>query len=209
MQDMGEAMPDYEILELILCLAVPRGDVKPLAKALLHKFKDFTGVLNARPGMLEAVEGIGPAAITAIKLMNSAAGRMLKQRMTKSGHIVSSWDELLDYLQVLLGRDTVERLVLVFLNASFHVIDVEIHQKGTLDHTPLYPREIVKRAIDIGASGLVMAHNHPSGQVKPSKADVEITQRLKSTLAGINIKLHDHVIIGDGAYYSFKNRGLF
>ncbi|WP_420547549.1 RadC family protein [Curvivirga sp.] len=207
LKDLGRAMEDYELLELILTQAIPRGDVKPLAKRLIASFKSYAGVLSATPEELQKVEGIGEAAVVAIKLSQQSALRLLKQEAFK-GHILNNWQNLMDYLQAAMGREKVEQLRILYLNQKNHLIADEVQNIGTVNHTPLYPREIVKRALDLSAVAIIIVHNHPSGDPAPSQEDIQITNMVKDAGNNLGIILHDHIIIGHNSYLSFKTQGL-
>lgn len=205
--DMGAHMADYEILELLLCQAIPRRDVKPLAKDLISRFGSLGDVLAAEPKTLSGVPGLGESAVVGLKVVQQAALRLLKHDM-ESGHVLSSWQSVLNYCQASMGREKVEQFRLLFLNNRNRLIADEIQQRGTVDHTPLYPREVVKRALDLGASAVIMVHNHPSGDPTPSKADIQMTREVRDALSKIGIALHDHLIIGKGDFTSLKTDGL-
>ncbi|MTI10481.1 RadC family protein [Curvivirga aplysinae] len=207
LKDLGRAMEDYELLELILTQAIPRGDVKPLAKQLISYFKSYAGVLSATPEELQKVEGVGEAAIVAIKLSQQSALRLLKQEAFK-GHILNNWQNLIDYLQAAMGREKVEQLRVLYLNQRNHLIADEVQNIGTVNHTPLYPREIVKRALDLSAVAIIIVHNHPSGDPAPSQEDIQMTNMVKDAGSNLGITLHDHIIIGHNNYLSFKTQGL-
>jgi DNA repair protein RadC len=203
----GEGMPDYELLELLLSQAIPRRDVKPLAKDLLAAFGSFSGVISAEPGRLGKVKGVGDAAIAALKLTQAAALR-LAQGQVMARDVLGSWDKLMDYIQSAMGHEKIEQLRLLFLNTRNMLIADEVHQRGTVNHTPLYTREVVKRALELGASALIIVHNHPSGDPTPSGDDIAMTKEVREALAKVGVVLHDHVVVGAGRYESFKSMGL-
>ncbi|MCE2927273.1 MAG: DNA repair protein RadC [Rickettsiales bacterium] len=203
----AETLADYELLEMILFPAKPMGDVKPLAKALLAQFGSFGSVLHAEPIELAKVSGIGEAAITAIKVAKAASERLLKEEV-KDRTVVKSWTQLLDYCRLHLGHKQNEEFHVLFLNHRLELIADERQQKGTIDHTPVYPREVLKRALELGASSIILVHNHPSGDVNPSKADIEITQQIITAARSLGIEVHDHLIIGAKKHFSFKSKGL-
>ncbi len=207
LRDQGQSMDDYELLELILTQALPRGDVKPLAKELIDKFGDFGNVIATDIEDLKKISGIGEAALVAIKLNNTGSLRLLKQNAFK-GHVISGWDKLLDYCQAAMGREKIEQFRLLFLNNKNILIADEIQQYGTIDHTPLYPREVIKRALELHATSIIMVHNHPSGDPTPSDDDIAMTRKIKDAGSKLAISLHDHIIIGHGSYISFKSKGL-
>lgn len=207
-----DALPDYEILELLLASVIPRRDTKPLAKALIGEFGGFAEVLAAPPAVLEAfprVGGVGLSAAAAayLKLAEHAAQRLARLRVVDRP-VVSSWDQLLDYCTAVMGRLPTEQFRLLFLDRKNVLVADELQQKGTIDHTPLYPREVVKRALDLNASALIMVHNHPSGDPTPSKADIEMTRQVRDALRAVQVVLHDHLVIGRKGHASFKSLGL-
>lgn len=203
----GTALADYEILELMLFAAIPRADTKPLAKALLAKFGSFGAVLAADVRQLEGVTGCGPAVIAAIKLAREAGLRMLKADVI-GRTAISSWQALLDYCSARLAHEATERFHILFLDRKNQVIAEEEQQRGTVDHTPVYPREVVRRALELQASALILVHNHPSGDPAPSKADIDMTRTVREAARAVGIELHDHLVIGRGQYLSFRAQGL-
>jgi DNA repair protein RadC len=207
MANGGDGMPDYEILELLLALAIPRTDVKPLSKALLDRFGSLGEVLSASPRALGEVKGVGEAAIAALKVVRAAGLRLANQQIMNT-NAISSWDRLIDYCKAAMGYEKVEQLRVLFLDRKNVLIADEVQQRGTIDHTPLYPREVVKRALDLGASGLILVHNHPSGDPTPSREDIEMTKKVRDAGEQLGIALHDHVIIGKSKHVSFKSLGL-
>ncbi|MGD8810354.1 MAG: DNA repair protein RadC, partial [Gammaproteobacteria bacterium] len=174
----GEGMPDYELLEMLLGLAIPRRDVKPVAKALLARFGSFAGVIAADTEQLEAVSGMGETSAVALKTVRAAAVRLLQQEVM-GRDAISSWDRLLDYCRAAMAHEKVEQLRLLFLDRKNVLIADEVQQQGTVDHTPLYVREVVKRALELGASALIIVHNHPSGDPTPSRGDIAMTEQVK------------------------------
>ena len=203
----GDGMPDYELLELLLALAIPRRDVKPLAKALLDKFGNYAGVITAEPDQLTAVKGMGDGAVAALKLAQASAVRLLRQRVMRRD-VLSSWDQLIDYCSAAMAHEKVEQLRLLFLDRKNVLIADEVQQRGTVDHTPLYTREVVKRTLELGATALIVVHNHPSGDPTPSQGDIKMTRELQEALGKIGITLHDHLVIGRDGHESFRSRGL-
>lgn len=203
----AEAFADYELLEMILFPAKPMGDVKPMAKALLARFGGFGRVLMADPGELAKVEGVGEAAITAIKVAKASAERLLKEEVAERA-VVKSWTQLLDYCRLHIGHNANEEFHVLFLNGKLELIADERQQKGTVNHTPVYPREVVKRALELGASSMILVHNHPSGDVNPSRADIDITRQIIEAARALGIEVHDHLIIGAKKHFSFKSKGL-
>ncbi len=202
-----EALPDYELLEFLLFTAQPRGDMKPLAKALVARFRSFAGVLSAEPDSLLAIPGMGEASVAALKAVREAGLRLLRADVANRP-VLSSWQQLLAYCQAAAGYAEVEEFRLLFLDRKNALIADERQQRGTIDHTPVYPREVVKRALELGASALIMVHNHPSGDPTPSKADIEMTREVQKAAAVLGVILHDHVILGRGRHTSLKSLGL-
>ena len=203
----GDGFADYELLELLLTIAIPQRDVKPLAKTLIAEFKTFAGVISATPHELRAVSGMGDVSLTALKLVKVAALRLLQQE-AKDQPILNSWQRLLDYLTAAMAHETVEQFRILFLDKRNHLIADEVQQKGTVDHTPVYPREVVKRALELSATAIILVHNHPSGDPTPSRPDIEMTREIIKAAAAIGIVVHDHLIIGKTGTSSFKSLGL-
>ncbi len=203
----GDALPDYEILELLLFAAIPRRDVKPLAKALIDRFKTFAAVIAApRESLAEA--GLGDTAIDIIKVVREAALRLARAEVMNRP-VLGSWQKVLDYCRTRLAHETVEQFHLLFLDRKNALIADETQQRGTVDHTPVYPREVVKRALELGASAIILVHNHPSGDPTPSKADIEMTREVAKAAAVLGIALHDHIIVGRTGHTSLRSLGLF
>jgi DNA repair protein RadC len=203
----GDALPDYELLELVLAQAIPRGDVKPLAKLLLGKFGGFTEVIAAEPARLEEVKGVGPAVVAQFKVVQEAAKRMARGKVLNRP-VLGSWDALIDYCSIAMAHNPIEQVRVLYLDKKNVLIADEMQQKGTIDHTPVYPREVVKRALELGATAMILVHNHPSGNPQPSKADIEMTRQIVTAAKNLGIIVHDHVVIGKGQYASFKSLGL-
>ncbi len=201
------AVADYELLELILFAAAPRGDVKPLAKRLLKTFGSLGGVATADTAQLAAVDGVGDAAIAAIRACRAMAEEIIKAPVHER-NVLSSWRALLDYCHAAMAREPVEQLRLLFLDKSNTLIAEEIQQQGTIDETPIYPREVLKRALAHEAAAVIMVHNHPSGDPTPSAADLEMTRRIRDALRAVGIELHDHLVIARKGHVSFRNLGL-
>ncbi|MEX0692983.1 MAG: DNA repair protein RadC [Rhodospirillales bacterium] len=203
----GDGLPDYELIEMILFAAIPRGDVKPLAKRLLKRFGSFADTIAAPVEALQEIEGMGEASIAALKVVEQAAQR-LGQEQVMNMPVLSSWDRLIEYCRMRLGRAEREHFRVLFLNRKNVLIVDEEQQRGTIDHTPVYPREVVKRALQLGASAIIMVHNHPSGDPEPSKGDIDMTREIRETAERLGIQLHDHVIISRNGHRSFKAMGL-
>ncbi len=202
-----DGLPDYELLELLLFQAHPRGDVKPLAKALLARFGSFADVIAAAPEDLREVEGVGDAAVAALKTAEAAAVRLLKGQMADRP-LLGAWDRVLDYCHAAMDRQKTEQFRLLFLDNRNRLIADERQQTGTVNHTPVYPREVARRALQLQASAVIMVHNHPSGDPAPSTADRDMTLKVRDALAAVGITLHDHLIIGHGGHTSLRAMGL-
>jgi len=202
-----EALADYELIELVLALAIPRRDTKPAAKALLEVFGDLPGVIAASPERLKQVKGIGDAAVAALKLVQGAAVR-LAQRQVLNKPVLRSWDALIDYCHSDMARRDTEAFRVLFLDRKNVLIADEVQEAGTVDHTPVYIREVVKRALSLGASALILVHNHPSGDPSPSRDDIEMTRRVAEAAKPLGVLVHDHVVIGRQGHYSFRANGL-
>lgn len=203
----AESLADYELLEMLLFAASARSDVKPLAKNLLMKFGTFANVVNAEPASLMKVEGVGESAVVAIKVVRASAERLLRDEVGEKP-VINRWDALLDYCRINLGFKKEEEFHVLFLDNKLQLMLSERQQKGTVNHTPVYPREVVKRALELGASSMILVHNHPSGDVQPSQADVTVTGQIVQAAGGMGITVHDHVIISPNAHFSFKGEGL-
>ncbi|HKY19390.1 MAG TPA: DNA repair protein RadC [Rhizomicrobium sp.] len=203
----ADAMPDYELLELTLFAAIPRRDTKPLAKALLARFGSFAEVIAAPRARLLEVEGVGESVASHLKIVEAAA-----HRLSKTGVIgrpaLSSWAALLDYCTAAMARAANEEFRVLFLDRKNILIADEVQHRGTVDHTPVYPREIVKRALELSASAIILVHNHPSGDPAPSKADILMTREVVGAAKALSIAVHDHLVIGRGGHASFKSLGL-
>ena len=202
-----EALADYELLEMILFPAKPIGDVKPMAKDLLAAFGSFGKVLFATQPELMKVEGVNEAAVVAIKVAKAAAERLLKEDIADKA-VIKSWTQLIDYCRIHIGNIAHEEFHVLFLNNRLELIADERLQRGTVDHTPVYPREVVKRALELGALSLILVHNHPSGDVNPSKADIDVTKQIVTAARTLGIEVQDHIIIGAKKHFSFKGKGL-
>lgn len=203
----GDALPDYELLELILFSARARGDVKPLAKTLLKQFGSFAAVINAEEAALRGVDEVGDAVIAALKTVRVATQRLIKSEINDQP-VIQSWSALLDYCKLAMGSSKVEEFRVLFLNHRHALIADEVMQRGTVNHTPVYPREIVKRALELAASAIILLHNHPSGDPTPSKADIDITKKIIDAANTVSVQVHDHVIITQTGHYSFKSFGI-
>lgn len=201
------ALADYEMIELLLFLAVPRRDVKPMAKALLERFDSFAEVISAEPARLKEVSGVSDNVVIAFKMIREGALK-LSQEQILGKPVVSSWQALLDYCRASMAFHNKEQFRILFLNRKNILIADELQQEGTIDHTPVYPREVIKRALELGASALILVHNHPSGDPTPSRDDIEMTKEIDEAGKKLGVTMHDHVIVAKGSYSSFKALGL-
>jgi DNA repair protein RadC len=207
-RDAGaDAVPDYELLELILFRAAPRRDTKPLAKALLARFGTFAEALNAPEELLREVPGIGEAAITELKLVRAAEVRLMRGEVLERP-VLSSWSQVLDYCRASMGFETKEQFRILFLDKRNQIIADEVQQTGTVDHTPVYVREVVKRALELSSTAIVLVHNHPSGDPTPSRADIEMTKQIVTAAKPLGILVHDHIIVGKQGHANFRGLGL-
>jgi DNA repair protein RadC len=202
-----DAMPDYELMELALFAAVPRRDVKPLAKVLIARFGGFAEAIAAPRERLLEVEGVSESVATQLKILEAAALRLSKTRVL-GRPVLSSWAALIDYCAASMARSPTEEFRVLFLDRKNMLLADEVQSTGTIDHTPVYPREIVKRALELGASAVILAHNHPSGDPTPSRADIEMTRDVADAAKALKITVHDHVIVGRSGHSSFKALGL-
>jgi DNA repair protein RadC len=203
----SDVIADYEILEILLFASYPRKDVKPLAKELIDIFGSFANLISAPIEEIKNKTMLGESAIAAIKIVQVSANRLLKANVHKK-IILQSWKSLLDYCHASMGYEKKEQFRILFLDKKNQLIADEIQQQGTVDHTPVYPREVAKRALENSASAIILVHNHPSGDATPSKADINVTEQIMQGLAALDIKLHDHLIIAGDKHYSFAAHGL-
>jgi len=203
-----EALPDYELLELYLFRTFPRGDIKPLAKALLARFGSLTGVLSASPEELKTVTGVGETAAVDLKLLHEATLRLARQTVQKRT-VISSWSALLGYVRVALANEAREQFRVLFLDKKNQLIADEVMNHGTVDHAPVYPREVMRRALELSASSVILVHNHPSGDPTPSPADIDMTKQIVEAGRSLRISVHDHLVVGREGVASFKALGLF
>lgn len=205
----GKDMPDYELLELLLTIAIPRRDVKPLAKELIKKFKDFVGVLNASPERLSEIEGVKETTIAVLKIVKEAALRMSWQNLKNSDEpVISNWDAMVDYCRSTMAYNTIEEFRILFVDKKYHLIGEEVQQRGTVDCVSIHPREVIRSALEKGAKGIILVHNHPSGDVTPSQADIAITRKIKEAGETVEIKLLDHFIVSKYGEFSFLAKGI-
>ena len=200
------SLQDYELLELLLAQAQKRIDTKPIAKALIKRFGGFAGVMAAAPDQLQEVDGVGPAAAVIIKAVQACALRMAQQEVTKR-EVIGSWKKLLDYLRMTMAEEKTEQFRLLFLDNKNALIADEEQQRGTVNHTPVYPREVVRRALELGASAIILVHNHPSGDPTPSQDDIAMTKEVVAAADKLGISVHDHIIIGRKGHASLRSLG--
>lgn len=203
----GIGFPDYEFLELLLFRSIPRADTKPLAKALLKRFGSIADVLGADIHLLQEVSGCGPSVARDLKILAGVSERVNRAALRKRD-IFSSWDKVLAYCKAAMAHETREQFRVLFLDKKNGLIADEIQQIGTVDHTPVYPREVVKRALQLSASALVLVHNHPSGDPEPSRADISMTYMINDVVNALGIHVHDHIIIARNGYTSFRAKKL-
>jgi DNA repair protein RadC len=203
----ADAVSDYELLELVLFRAIPQRDVKPLAKDLVAKFGSFGEVIAAPRKRLQEVKGVGEAVIDELKIVHAAANRLTRGQAQKRT-VLSSWTSVIDYCRTAMAYEDTEQFRLLFLDKRNQLIADEVQQKGTVDHTPVYPREVVKRALELSATALILVHNHPSGDPTPSRADIQMTQAIIDVAKPLGIAVHDHIIVGKEGHASFKGLKL-
>jgi DNA repair protein RadC len=203
----ADAMPDYEILELVLTTILPRQDVKPLAKGLIAKFGSFADAIAAPIEKLTEIDGVKEKTAIQLKVIEAAALRLSKTRLINRP-VLSSWNALLDYCASAMARAEREEFRVLFLDRKNVLIADEIQSQGTIDHTPVYPREIMRRALELSASAMILVHNHPSGDPTPSRADIDMTREIVEAAKSLRITVHDHLVVGRGGTASFKALGL-
>ncbi len=203
----GEALADYELLEAILFRALPRRDTKPIAKELLQRFGSFAEVINASEGELRKIKWIKDAAIGEFALIRASTKRLLKSGIVKRP-VLTSWAKVLDHCRAAMAFEPREQFRILFLDKRNRLILDEVQQTGTIDHTPVYVREICRRALELNATALILAHNHPSGDPTPSRGDIEMTKEIVKVANGLGIKVHDHIILAKEGHASFKGLGL-
>jgi DNA repair protein RadC len=203
----AEALADHELVELLLFSALPRIDTKPIAKALIARFGSYEEVLAAPPEQLGKIKFMGEGAVTLVKAVEAAAIRLARKQVQKQP-VLSSWSALLDYCKAAIARAPIEQFRLLLLDRKNRLIEDAVMAEGTVDHTPVYPREIVKRALGAGASAIILVHNHPSGDPTPSRADIEMTKAIAAAAKPLGVAVHDHLVIGRAGHASFKELGL-
>jgi DNA repair protein RadC len=201
------ALADYELLEMALFRALPRRDTKPLAKALLKRFGSLTEVLAAPPARLKEVEGVGDAVVSELKLIKAFAERTAGEAVRKRT-VLSSWAALLGYCRTAMAFEEREQFRILFLDKKNQLLADEVQQTGTVDHTPVYPREVIRRALELSATAIILVHNHPSGDPTPSRADIDMTRTIVEVGKPLGIAVHDHLVIGREGHASFKGLGL-
>lgn len=203
----AEALADYEVLEYLLFAAIKQGDTKPIAKSLLDRFGSLAGVLNADAAALQRVKGVGKTSAAALKAVALASRRMARSEIAEKP-VLGSWQALIDYLTTDMAHLTVERVRVLYLDAKNRLIDDHHASEGSIDEAAIHPREVIRKAMDVGASALILVHNHPSGNPEPSRADIQITQRIAEAGRLLGVTLHDHVIIGREGHVSLRAKGL-
>jgi DNA repair protein RadC len=202
-QGGADALPDYEMLELVLFRSIPRADTKPLAKALITRFGSFAEVISAAPERLMEVKGVGEAVAMDLKLIQAASLRLVRGEVMNRPAL-SSWKAIVDYCRAAMAFETREQFRILFLDKKNHLIADEVQQQGTVDHTPVYTREVIKRALELAATAIVLVHNHPSGDPTPSMADIDMTKKIVQAGEKLGVLVHDHLIIGKKAQVSFR-----
>jgi DNA repair protein RadC len=202
-----DALLDHELLEMVLFLALPRRDTKPIARALLTRFGSFANTVAAPLPALREIEGLGEAGAAALCIVKGAALRLSRAEVMDRP-VLSNWDRLIDYLTAALSREKVEQFRVLFLDTRNRLIADEAQARGTVNHTPVYPREVVRRALELQATALILVHNHPSGDPTPSRADIEMTREVKVAATALGLLLHDHIVVGNGRHLSFRREGL-
>ncbi len=207
LQSGPDSVADHELLEMMLFLALPRRDTKPIARALLTRFGSFANAVSAPLPDLRTIEGLGDAGIAALKTIQAAALRLARSEVLNLP-VLNNWDRLMEYLQMVLGRERIEQFRILFLDNRNRLLADEAQARGTVNHTPVYPREVVKRALELHATGLILVHNHPSGDPSPSREDVEMTRLIGQAAGALSVVLHDHVIVGNGRWFSFRREGM-
>ncbi|MBX9847371.1 MAG: DNA repair protein RadC [Xanthobacteraceae bacterium] len=203
----ADAVSDYELLELVLFRTIPQRDVKPLAKELIAKFGSFAEVLAAPRPRLEEVKGIKEATSTDLKILHAVAGRITRGEARKRP-VLSSWSAVIEHCRTTMAFENKEQFRIIFLDKRNQIIADEVQQTGTVDHTPVYPREVVKRALELAATAIILVHNHPSGDPTPSHADIQMTQTIIDVAKPLGIAVHDHIIVGKDGHASLKGLKL-
>ena len=207
LQTGPDSLADHELLEMVLFLALPRRDTKPLSRSLLQRFGSFAGAIAAPLADLHSVEGLGEAGAAALKTVQAAALRLVRAEVI-GRPVLANWDALIAYLTAVLARERIEQFRILFLDNRNRLLADEAQSRGTVNHAPVYPREVVKRAIELRATALILVHNHPSGDPTPSREDIAMTNEVRAAAKLLDIVLHDHIIVGNGASISFRREGL-
>ena len=202
-----KAMADYEMLELLLCMGIPRRDVKPLAKELIAYFGDFANVVEAPADRLAEFKGMSATAVAALKVVQASVLMITKERIVKRP-ILSNWQSLIEYLRAAMGHFEREQFRVLYLDRKNQLLADDVQGDGSINHAPVYPREVVKRGLEVGASALIIVHNHPSGDPSPSKDDINMTNKVQKACQNLDMRLHDHVVICRSGHVSFKAQGL-
>ena len=202
-----DSVADHELLEMVLFLALPRRDTKPIARALLARFGSFANAVAAPLPELRSIEGLGEAGVAALKTVQAAALRLVRAEVLDRP-VLNNWDRLLDYLRAAMARERVEQFRVLYLDNKNRLVADEAQSRGTVNHTPVYPREVVKRALELHATAVILVHNHPSGDPAPSRDDIAMTAEIRQAADAIGIRLHDHVVVGNGRCLSFRAEGL-
>ncbi|MGE4482459.1 RadC family protein [Acidocella sp.] len=203
----ADALADHELIEMTLFLALPRRDTKPIARALLARFGSYANAISAPVSELLSVEGLGEAGVSALKLVQAACQRLAKAEVLYRP-VLGNWDRLMEYLQAILAREKVEQFRVLYLDNRNRLLADVPQGSGTVNHTPVYPREVVKRALELNATAMILVHNHPSGDPSPSDDDISMTREIKRAATSLSVVLHDHVIVGNGRWLSFRKAGL-
>jgi len=203
----ADGLADYELVEMVLFLAQPKGDTKPIAKRVINRFGSYAATLAAPPRDLAQVPGVGRHSVAALKLVHASAIRLARSEVM-IGPVLGNWDQLMGYLNAILVHERIEQFRILFLDTKNHLLSDEQQGRGTVNHTPVYPREVARRALELHAAAVILVHNHPSGDPSPSGADIEMTMQIESALKTVAVLLHDHVIVGNGTWLSLKKEGL-
>jgi DNA repair protein RadC len=203
----ADTLADHEMLEMVLFLALPRRDTKPLARLLLARFGSFAAAIAAPVTDLRSIDGLGDAGVAALKTVQAAAVRLARAEVLQQP-VLGNWDRLMEYLNVVLARERIEQFRVLFLDNRNRLLADEAQARGTVNHTPVYPREVVKRALELHATALILVHNHPSGDPTPSADDIAMTREVKAAAQALSVVLHDHVIVGNGRWLSLRREGL-
>ncbi len=202
-----DSLADHELLEMVLFLALPRRDTKSIARALIARFGSYAAAITASSRELRSVDGVGEAGAAALKTVQAAALRLSRAEVLGQP-VLANWDRLMEYLNAVMARERIEQFRVLFLDARNRLLADEAQGQGTVNHTPVYPREVVRRALEWHATAIILVHNHPSGDPTPSRADIDMTKKIRAAAQALSIVLHDHVIVGNGRWRSFRREGL-